>query len=185
MELPAGIDKTALRDHVVLIGYGRVGGIIGEALASHGIPHVVVERDRVVVEKLRRRGVPAVYGDAARPAILEHVLLETARLLIVASPDPYHARRIFEVARKVKPEIDTVVRTHSEAERAYLKGLGVGRVVMGERELAFGIAHYALVSLGRSDDEADETIDAIRRGARPEGRVATLPSRPQTTPTRE
>jgi len=183
-ELPAGVDEAALRDHVVLIGYGRVGGIIGQALASHGIPHVVVERDRAVVETLRKRGVPAVYGDAARPAILEHVHLESARLLIVAAPDPYHARRIVEVARKANPDIDTVVRTHSEAERTYLQRLGVGRVVMGERELAFGIAHYALMSVGRSDDEADDTIEAIRRGGRPQERVATLPARRQTTPTR-
>ncbi|MFN2567394.1 MAG: NAD-binding protein [Gemmatimonadaceae bacterium] len=184
VELPAGIDEAALRGHVVLIGYGRVGGIIGEALATHGIPHVVVERERVVVERLRKRGVPAVYGDAARPAILEHVHLETARLLIVAAPDPYHARRIVEVTRKANPGIDTVVRTHSDAERLYFERLGVGRVVMGERELAFGIAHYALVRYGRSDDEADETIEAIRRGGRPQDRVATLPSRRQTTPTR-
>jgi CPA2 family monovalent cation:H+ antiporter-2 len=183
VELPPGIDEAALRDHVVLIGYGRVGGTIGEALARHGIPHVVVEREHVVVERLRKRGVPAVYGDAARPAILEHVHLETARMLIIAAPDPYHARRIIEVARKANPGIDTVVRTHSDAERAYLERLGVGRVVMGERELAFGIAHYALLRFGRSDDEADATIDAIRDGMRAPG-AATLPSRRVTTPTR-
>ena len=166
-ELPATVNTTALHDHAVLVGYGRVGGIVGEALTRNGISHIVVERDRVAVENLRKRGVPAVYGDAARPAILEHVHLAKARLLIVAAPDPYHARQIIEIARKANPLIDTVVRTHSEAERAYLERLGVGRVVMGERELAFGIAHYALVQCERTDDEADATIEAIRLATRP------------------
>jgi CPA2 family monovalent cation:H+ antiporter-2 len=163
VELPSGVDEASLRDHVVLIGYGRVGGMIGDALGRHAIPYVVVERDRVVAEGLRKRGVPAVYGDAARAGILAHVHLETARLLVVAAPDPYHARRIIELAREMNPNVATVVRTHSVAEMAYLERAGVTRAVMGERELAFGMAHYALRNLGFTDDQADGTIDTIRR----------------------
>ena len=70
LERPAGIAaapseslKPPLRDHAVIVGYGRVGGTIGEALTKQGIPYTVVEEDRVTVEKLRRKGVPAIYGD--------------------------------------------------------------------------------------------------------------------------
>lgn len=160
IEVAAG---PRLYDHVILVGYGRVGGIIGQALAHHHIPFVVVERERVIVENLRKRDVPTVYGDAARPGIFDHAHPESARLLIVAAPDPYHARRVIELARQANPTIEIIVRTHSDAERRYLEQLGVNRALMGERELAFGIAHYALVNLGRSDDEADATVDAIRR----------------------
>ncbi|HEX7120963.1 MAG TPA: YbaL family putative K(+) efflux transporter [Gemmatimonadaceae bacterium] len=174
----APAEEAFLRDHVVLIGYGRVGSIIGEALAHHGIPFAVVERDRMLVEALRKRGVHAIYGDAARPMIFAHTHPETARLLIVAAPDPYHARRIVELARQVNPAIETVVRTHSDAERRYLERIGVGRALMGERELAFGIAHYALVNLGRTDDEADATIDAIRQRDRSRDKPAKEPPEP-------
>jgi CPA2 family monovalent cation:H+ antiporter-2 len=118
-----------------------------------------------MVEGLRDRGVPAIFGDAARAGLLEHAHLDTARLLIVAAPDAYHARRIVELARVLNPDIDIVARTHNDAERVALERLGVGRALMGERELALGMAHYALVALGRSDDAADVTIDAIRREA--------------------
>jgi monovalent cation:H+ antiporter-2, CPA2 family len=153
----------ALNNHVVLIGYGRVGRRIGDALRREGIPYVAVERDRVAVEGLRKKGIAAVFGDAARPGILDHVHLETAKLLILASPDPYQARRVIEIAREKNPNIDIAARTHSEGGEQYLQTRGVGRAFMGERELALSMAHYALMRMGRTDDQADDTIDAMRR----------------------
>jgi CPA2 family monovalent cation:H+ antiporter-2 len=85
--------------------------------------------------------------------------------LVVAAPDPYHGRQIIEIGRRLNERLDTVVRTHSAAAQAYFEGLGVGRAFMGERELALGMAHYALTSLGCSDDDADRAVEAIRAGS--------------------
>jgi CPA2 family monovalent cation:H+ antiporter-2 len=179
LERPPGIDavppvslRLTLRDHAVIVGYGRVGGTIGEALTKQGIRYTVVEEDRVTVEKLRREGVPAIYGDGARPGTLELAQIQGARLLVVASPDPYQGGQILELARRLNKGIATVVRTHSVAARNYFEKLGVGRAVMGEQELAFGMAHYALTSLGCSDDEADEVVAAVREEERRELGVA-------------
>ncbi len=162
-EMDADHGLPRLRDHVVLIGYGRVGRRIGDALSSALIPYMVVERDRVAVDKLRKQGVPAIFGDAARPGILDHVHLDTARMLVIASPDPYHARRVIEVARQHNPTIDIAARTHSEKMQGFFEALGVQRAFMGERELALSMAHYTLMRMGRTDDEADETIEDMRR----------------------
>lgn len=163
----------ALRDHVVLIGYGRVGRRIGDALRRAGIPYVAVDRDRVTVEALRKEGVPAVFGDAARPGILEHVHLETSRLLVVASPDPYQSRRVIEIARQANPGIEIAARAHSEGGESYLHQSGVYRAFMGERELALSMAHHAMVRMGRTDDQADDTIEAMRRATSTRLRVQT------------
>jgi CPA2 family monovalent cation:H+ antiporter-2 len=151
-ELPLALDPLSLRDHVVLIGHGRVGGLVADTLGRLEIPYVVVEQNREAVEALRRRGLPALYGDATRPGILEHVHLESAHLLVVATPDPVQARMIVEIAARVNPRLDTVVRTHSDAERDYLEGKGVGKAVVGERELALGIVRYTLGRFGLSQD---------------------------------
>jgi monovalent cation:H+ antiporter-2, CPA2 family len=143
-EAPAGIDAGRLRSHAVLVGYGRVGGRVGAALAARGIPHLVVEHDREAAAALRKQGVPVVYGDAARPGVLEHAGLKDARLLVVTAPDPFQARAVIDLARKIQPGIDIVVRTHSDAEREYLEGRNVGKAVMGESELADAMARYAL-----------------------------------------
>jgi monovalent cation:H+ antiporter-2, CPA2 family len=151
-----------LEDHAVLIGHGRVGSTVAKALTAAGIPYVVVEQDRRTVESLRREGTPAVYGDATRALVLEHANVAKARLLIVTTPDPYHARQIVVTSKRVCPDLVTVVRTHSVPELEFLQAQDVGRVVMGERELAYGIAHFALMTMGRSDDEADRAVTALR-----------------------
>jgi CPA2 family monovalent cation:H+ antiporter-2 len=155
--------QSEMRNHVVLVGYGRVGRRIGDALSSAAIPYIVVERDRVAVEALRKREVPAIFGDAARPGILDHVHMDTARMLVIASPDPYHTQRVVEVAKELNPTIDIAARTHSEKMEGFFAKLGVQRAFMGERELALSMAHYTLMKMGRTDDEADETIEHMRR----------------------
>ncbi|HKT72379.1 MAG TPA: YbaL family putative K(+) efflux transporter [Steroidobacteraceae bacterium] len=140
--------RAAARDHAVLVGYGRVGGAIGQALAERGLPFVVIEKDRQLVEALRSQGAQAVYGDASVAAVLEAAGIDRARLLVIASPDGYEARRILDLARKTHPLIDTVVRTHSDGELRHFEREGVGAVLMAERELARGMVHYTLKSLG-------------------------------------
>jgi CPA2 family monovalent cation:H+ antiporter-2 len=166
-ELPATTDEDTLRDHAVIVGYGRVGSAIGETLVQRGVPYIIVEQNRETVEALRARGLPVLFGDAARPDVLRHAHFERARLLVVALPDPYQARAIIDIARSANPAIDTVARTHSEAERSYLERHGVGLALIGERELALGMARYALLSMGSDEDEADATVDAIRRRHQP------------------
>src|SRR3546814_8568334 len=87
-------------------------------------------------------------SEASTPGILEAADIAQARLLVIATPDGFQTRRIIEIARELNPEIDTAIRTHSEAEVAHLEGQGVGLAIMGARELSFGLAGYALRSLG-------------------------------------
>lgn len=155
-------DQPALHGHAIIVGFGRVGSTIGKALDGHSLPYVVVEQDREVVERLRERNVPAVYGDAARPGILEHADTATARVLIVTAPEPFHARQVINLARQLNPDIDTVVRTHTSADQAYLERQGVGLVVMGERELAFGMTRYALRGLGLGAEQAELSVQSMR-----------------------
>jgi CPA2 family monovalent cation:H+ antiporter-2 len=137
-----------LVNHAVIVGHGRVGSVLTPLLADEGLPFIVIERDRHLFDALRARATPAVFGDAATRDVLAAARLAEARLLIVALPDGFRARRILELARQLNPHIDTVVRTHSESEFAYLKGQGVGLAVMGEQELARSMADYMLRSFG-------------------------------------
>ncbi|HEY1252260.1 MAG TPA: YbaL family putative K(+) efflux transporter [Thermoanaerobaculia bacterium] len=152
-----------LSGHAIIVGYGRVGGTIGDALERARVPFVVVDQDRGTVEAVRGNGVVAVFGDAARPGILEHASPATARLLVIASPNPFEARQIIEITRAENPGIDIVVRTHSAAEQSHLLGLKVGRAYIGERELALSMARYALKSLGRAEDDAEAIVDTMRQ----------------------
>jgi CPA2 family monovalent cation:H+ antiporter-2 len=153
-------------NHAILIGYGRVGRTIGEAFQRVGVPFIAIDQDRRVVDTLRTLGITSILGDATRPGILEHAKPEFARLLVIATPDPYHARHVIELARAKNPDIDIIVRTHADLELEFFERLGVQKALMGERELAFGMAYHSLRSVGCDDDRADDVIQALRGGAR-------------------
>lgn len=143
-ELPMTTDQTLLTGHVVIVGYGRVGRRIGEALAQDGIPVVVAEQNREAVEALRQRGATAVCGDAGEPAVLIQAHVARARILVIATPDAARARKMMETARMLNPDIDIIVRTHSDEEAALLRRERASAVFMGEHELALGMTRHVL-----------------------------------------
>jgi CPA2 family monovalent cation:H+ antiporter-2 len=155
-------EEIGLMNHAIIVGYGRVGEIIGEALKAQKLAFVVIDENRRRVEKLRKQGLAAVYGDATAAGVLEEAGVANARLLIVAIPQGFLKRRIIELAREANPLIDTAVRTHRASELAYLKDQGIGIAIMGARETAFGLLRYALTSLGRPDEQAEAIVQAAR-----------------------
>jgi CPA2 family monovalent cation:H+ antiporter-2 len=155
-------EETGLRDHAIIVGYGLVGEIIGDALRAQKLAFVVIDENRRRVEKLRKQGLTAIYGDATAAGVLEDAGVSSARLLIVAIPQGFLKRRIIELAREANPQIDTAVRTHRASELAYLKDQGIGIAIMGERETAFGLLRYALSSLGLPDDRAQDIVQSAR-----------------------
>jgi len=146
-ELPLSTDPKYLSQQVVLVGYGRVGRRLGKALTASRVPYVVAEQNREVVEQLRERGVPAVSGDAADPAVLIQAHIAQASLLVIAIPDTFNVRQMIETARILNPEIEIVIRTHHEDEARLLEQEQAGKVFLGEHELAAGMARYVLERL--------------------------------------
>jgi monovalent cation:H+ antiporter-2, CPA2 family len=135
-------------NHAIVVGYGRVGSAIGPNLQAEHLPYIVIERDHLMLASAQAQGVPTLVADAAAPGVLEAAGIQNARLIVVATPDSFQARRIVELARQLNSTIDVVVRTHSSAEITELEKLGANRVVMGERELARGMLEFSLRSLG-------------------------------------
>lgn len=147
-ELPMTVESRQLTGHIVLVGYGRVGRRIGEALAEHRLSFVVVEENRELVEKLRARGVYAVAGDASDPAVLIQGHVARAYMLVIAIPDTVRARRMIEIARMLNPNIEILVRTHGEEEAALLQKENAGTVFLGEHELAHSMTRHILEKSG-------------------------------------
>jgi K+:H+ antiporter len=142
--LPMTVELTRLTGQVVLVGYGRIGRRIGDALTANGISFVVAEENREIVEKLRLSGIPAVSGDASDPNVLIQAHIQRARMLVIATPDTLDVRRMIEIARTVNPRIETVVRTHSEEEATLLEKEIAGKVFLGEHELASSMIQHVL-----------------------------------------
>ena len=135
-ELPMTMAQERLSGQVVLVGYGRVGRMIADALTAQGVHFVIAEQNRDLVDQLRKRDIAAVAGNGADPAVLIQAHIAHAALLVIATPDTFHARAMIETARALNPSIKTLVRSHNAQEAALLRQEGVGKVFLGEQELA-------------------------------------------------
>jgi CPA2 family monovalent cation:H+ antiporter-2 len=143
-ELPMSTERKYLEGQVVLVGYGRVGRRIASALSERGIPYVVVEENRELVEALRKQGFAAVSGNAVEPEVLIQAHIATAAMLVAATPDASGVRQMAQIARTLNPSIEVVVRTHNEDESQLLRKDAVGTVFFGEEELAKGMTSHVL-----------------------------------------
>ena len=154
-ELPMSTHEKFLSGQVVLVGYGRVGRRIADTLAERGIPYVVAEQNRELVERLRSQGLAAVCGDASDPAVLIQAHIARASMLVVATSSTFNVRQINSTARLLNPTIETVVRTHSEEEARLLEQEGIGTIFFGEGELAKAISRHALERYGKAPQTSD------------------------------
>lgn len=146
-ELPPTVDPETLTGHVTLVGYGRVGRRVADALHQRGIPVVIAERNRELVERLRERGIHAVSGDAADPAVLIQAHVARAAVLVIATPDTLEVRKVVKVARTLNPNVEILIRTHSDEEAELLRHDNLGAVFMGEHELARAMTRHVFETL--------------------------------------
>ncbi len=140
--LPMSTDRKLLSGQVVIVGYGRIGRHIADVLAERHIPCVVADSNREVVESLRRDGKAAVSGDASDPIVLVQAHITRAAMLVVTTPDPIASRKMVDIARKLNPQIETVLRSDNEDGATLLRREKLGEVFVGEQELARGMASY-------------------------------------------
>jgi CPA2 family monovalent cation:H+ antiporter-2 len=133
---------TRLTDHTILVGYGRVGSIVADALKTSGQPFLIIEDADSALEKLRESNFETVAGNAARSDVLGSANLGGARYLLIAIPEAFEAGQIVQQARAANPGVHIIARAHSDAEVEHLKSLGADLIIMGEREIALGIIHH-------------------------------------------
>jgi CPA2 family monovalent cation:H+ antiporter-2 len=133
------------------VGHGRVGRRIAEVLDREAIPYVVADDNRDVVEGLREKGVKAVFGDAAEPAVLIQAHVARARVLVIALPDTLRARQMVKIARTLNPPIEILLRTHTDEELDLLQKEQLGSVFMGEEELAVAMARHIVAGMSRRE----------------------------------
>jgi CPA2 family monovalent cation:H+ antiporter-2 len=150
---PDNISWPALHSHTVLVGFGRVGHLVAMSLTQESQPFIVIEDQVEVVKALRADGVPALYGNAAGPGMMEAANIAGARWLLVAIPDALEAGQIIEHARKLNPGIEVIARAHSNSELLHLEKHGATHIIMGEREIAEGMANWVLSARALAKDD--------------------------------
>ncbi len=135
---------TRLKDHTIIVGYGRVGSLIAERLLIEGHSVLVIEERLELVEKARAAAIEVIAGNAAQPDVLEAANLNGAEALVVAIPHAFEAGQIVRQAHNDNPNLEIVARAHFDAEVDLLRQYGASFIIMGEREIARGMIERIL-----------------------------------------
>lgn len=133
---------------VLVVGFGRVGHLVGELLAEHDQRFIALDSDPASVRSGRAEGFEVYYGDAARPEMLNACGLESARALIVTMDSPTKVDEVVRTARALRPDLILIARARDDRHAARLYALGVTDAVPETTEASLQLAENTLVDLG-------------------------------------
>jgi CPA2 family monovalent cation:H+ antiporter-2 len=130
---------VTMEDHVILVGHGRVGSMVAEALQAANTPFVVIEDSEVTAVKLREAGITVLDGNAVKSGVLAAANLTKARQLVVAIPDAFEAGQVIQQARAACQTLPIIARAQNDPGAEHLTAMGADTVIMGEVEIARGM----------------------------------------------
>lgn len=156
-------DPRRLADHTIIVGYGLAGRYLARVLSAAGITCVVVDQNPALVRRAREDGMTVVYGDGTQPAVLEHVGLPRARIIVFAISSPADERRGAAVARRLSRAVRIVVRTRYIRASNDLTALGANDIVVEEFEASIELFARALDSYGIPINRIWREVESVRR----------------------
>jgi len=160
---PAPLAVTAFQNHDVIVGYGRVGSLLGRRLAGAGRQLVVFDETETATQAAQGDGAEVVTGNAASAEVLAAANLPAARRLFVTIPETFEAGQVVQQGRAANPALEIVARAHTDDEVEYLTRLGADLTVMGEREIA-----HRMIERGLRDDAPNRDCAAADLRDQPE-----------------
>ncbi len=162
-KVKADIDKPReYSNHIIICGYGRVGGWVGKALEAMNLPFVVIEYNHEIVNRLKARGVDVIYGDPTEKEIIELAGVRAAKVVVLAIPDESAQEEIVAYIQNVNPGAKIISRVHKDEDWEKLKILKVDKLIQPEFEGAIGIVRSILSSMGKSKEEINERTKKLR-----------------------
>jgi CPA2 family monovalent cation:H+ antiporter-2 len=178
---PEETPPDAEAPRVILVGYGRVGALIGDMLEKHAVPFVAVDSDPRLVAKAREAGKPVYYGDASRPDYLRASSVETARAVVVTMDSPGANEMVVKTVRALRADVTLVARARDADHARKLYNLGVTDAVPETVEASLQLAEATLVDIGVPMGFVIASIHDKRDEYRKLLLAAGAPERPRST----
>jgi CPA2 family monovalent cation:H+ antiporter-2 len=148
--------------HVIIIGYGRTGRLLGDLVGRQMLPFVALDLDIDRVTRCQARGLPVYRGDATREAMLRSVGISEAVAVVICTDDPDVPGRVLAASRKLAPSIPVIVRAHDDEHSSELLSAGATKVVPEVLEAGLELAQATLEAAGIPATVAHSLIEARR-----------------------
>ncbi|HEV2366105.1 MAG TPA: cation:proton antiporter [Caulobacteraceae bacterium] len=175
-------DSGPAEGRVIVVGYGRVGQLVGDMLARHRIDYTAIDADPRLVARQRKVGVRIYFGDAARPAFLEACGAAGARAVVVTMDAPAKVDEAARAIRALRPDVTLIARARDARHAEALYRLGVTDAVPEAIEASLQLAENTLIDLGvpmglviaSIHEKRDEFRERFSRSARRDAPVRAL-----------
>lgn len=148
--------------HVIIIGYGRTGQLLGDLVGRQMLPFIALDLDIERVSRCQARGLPVYYGDASREAMLRSVGISEAVTVVICTDDPDVPGRVLAVSRKLAPSVPVIVRAHDDAHSSELLSAGATKVVPEVLEAGLELAQATLEEAGIPAAVAHSLVESRR-----------------------
>jgi len=123
--------ETTEKTHQIWIfGCHRMGIKISQALQEKKQNFAVVDANSRTVSKLRKKDIPAFFGDIADVEFLDSLHLKKAKLLILTTPDPHDQKTLISFAKRENPKITIISNLHHYKHAEDLYNTGADYVIM-------------------------------------------------------
>jgi len=159
---PLSLVYGKLERHVVLCGFGRIGGVVGTALETFHVPYVVIEADPDIVETLRIRNVFCLFGDATHERLLQEASVQTASLAILTLPDGHKNQLVTRRIRSLNRTVPILARAHSRTDHETLLEAGASQIIRPELEASATTIRCAFEYLNLPVDQASDYLERFR-----------------------
>lgn len=130
------VDKriAKLKNHVIIVGFGRNGEQAAIELAENGVDFVVVDkRDNVIGRVRENPELLYIKGDATHEEVLEQARIHDARAIIITTPQDADNVFVVLTARSMNPGLTVISRASEMESLMKLKRAGATNVIMPER----------------------------------------------------
>lgn len=141
---PAEPDLAVALTQALVVGYGRVGSAVVDALQRAGVSVMAIDLDPGRLQAGRQNGHRVAYGDAADPRVVARIATEETRVVVVAVDRPERAEAAVSAARAACPNALVLARAHDDDRCPKLQHLGASIVLTETTELSLGLAEAAL-----------------------------------------
>ncbi len=151
-----------LEGDVLMIGFGRFGQVVSQALLARGVEVSIIDADVAMIRVAQEFGFTVYYGDGTRLDVLRASGAGKARQIAVCVEKRATANRIVELVRSEFPQAKLLVRAFDREHARLLVGAGVDYQIRETFESALQAGGAALRLLDVSDTEIADILTTIR-----------------------
>lgn len=163
LKQPADDDENTQEDHIIVVGYGRVGQATVRMLTRNDLKAFVIDTDTSHLDRARKNNRACLFGSAANEKVLSAAGLDKAKAVVICISGLASAIRVLKAVREMDAKVPVFIRCNDDTRWAELTKLGATGVISETQECGIRLAAATILLNGGDDVRVRETAAILRQ----------------------